>query len=114
MRYRVLTAFGAIGLCALAGSSSLQSAGAGGQAGATPAASAWTAPKTSWGHPDLQGIWTTDQEIGVPLERPVELGDKATLTEAEYRQRTEMLKKRYNDEKASRVGEIGNEQGPVH
>jgi hypothetical protein len=110
----VLTAFGAIGLCALAGSSSLQSAGAGGQAGATSAGGAWTAPKTPWGHPDLQGVWTTDQEIGVPLERPIELGEKATLTEAEYRQRAEMLKKRYSDDKASRVGEVGNEQGPVH
>jgi len=114
MSHRVLAAFGVIGLCALAGSSSLHSAGAGGQVGTTPAASAWTAPKTAWGHPDLQGVWTTDLEIGVPLERPVELGEKATLTEAEYRQRAEMLKKKYNDDKASRVGEVGNEQGPVH
>ena len=34
-----------------------------------------SAPRTPWGHPDLQGIWTTDAEIGVPIERPVEFGE---------------------------------------
>ena len=73
-----------------------------------------TVPKTPWGHPDLQGVWTTDEEIGVPLERPVELGTKAVLTEEEYRKRTEMLKKRYQDNKEDRTGEVGNEQAAVH
>jgi hypothetical protein len=75
---------------------------------------AWKVPRTSWGHPDLQGIWTTDAEIGVPFERPVDLGEKAVLTEAEYRQRVENLKKHYNDDKTARDGQVGNEQGPVH
>ena len=103
-----------IGLCALASVASMPAAAQGPQAAATSAASGWNAPKTPWGHPDLQGVWTTDLEIGVPLERPAELGEKATLTEAEYRQRAEMLKKRYNDDKSDRAGEVGNEQGPVH
>ena len=38
-------------------------------------------PRTPWGHPDLQGIW--DYRTLTPLERPVELGDKAFLTEEE-------------------------------
>ncbi len=37
--------------------------------------------KTAWGHPDLQGIW--DFSTNTPLQRPVELKDKAVLTDAE-------------------------------
>ena len=36
------------------------------------------APRTSWGNPDLQGIWTF--RTVTPLERPRELADKPTLT----------------------------------
>ena len=39
------------------------------------------APLTPWGHPDLQGVWTTDAEIGIPVERPVQYGEKALLSE---------------------------------
>ena len=41
----------------------------------------WTAPQTADGHPDLQGVW--DFGTITPLERPVELGDKAVLTDEE-------------------------------
>jgi hypothetical protein len=27
----------------------------------------WKAPRTAWGHPDLEGIWTTDDMRGVPM-----------------------------------------------
>jgi hypothetical protein len=37
------------------------------------------APKTSWGDPDLQGVWSSDQESGVPFERPAGLGNKDVL-----------------------------------
>jgi hypothetical protein len=57
-------------------------------AAAASAASAaprnWTVPRTPWGDPDLQGTWTTDDFIGVPIERPAELGTKRVLTEAEW------------------------------
>jgi hypothetical protein len=33
--------------------------------------SKYVVPRTPWGDPDLQGIWTSDEEAGVPLERPV-------------------------------------------
>ena len=33
-------------------------------------ASSWTPPKTPWGHPDLQGIYTNKDETNTPLERP--------------------------------------------
>ena len=40
-----------------------------------------TSPRTSWGDPDLQGIWTF--RTVTPLERPRELADKPELTEEE-------------------------------
>jgi hypothetical protein len=40
----------------------------------------WTAPKTPWGHPDLQGIYTNSTIV--PLERPANQ-TKAELTDAE-------------------------------
>ena len=39
------------------------------------------APRTPWGHPDLQGIW--DFRTITPLERPEALGDRAFLTAEE-------------------------------
>ena len=48
---------------------------------------AWTPPKTSWGDPDLQGVWPGTNLAGVPLQRPANFGDRATLTEQELAQR---------------------------
>jgi len=35
----------------------------------------WTPPKTAWGDPDLSGTWPSTDMVGVPFERPAELGD---------------------------------------
>src|SRR5262245_45297007 len=43
----------------------------------------WTAPRTPHGHPDLQGVWTN--ATITPLERPAELGERRSLSEAEAR-----------------------------
>ena len=52
----------------------------------TPALGAqrWTPPKTPWGDPDLQGYWPGVEMLGVPLERPADLGNRATLTDEEF------------------------------
>ena len=47
---------------------------------AAPAAD-WTAPRTAWGAPDLQGVW--DYRSATPLERPAQFAGKATLTPEE-------------------------------
>ena len=47
-------------------------------------AKAWTAPKTPWGDPDIQGVWTSDSVRGIPTQRPAELAGKAELSEEEY------------------------------
>lgn len=41
-------------------------------------------PRTPWGHPDFQGVWTSDDARTVPLQRPPELGENASLTDAEF------------------------------
>jgi len=47
------------------------------------AQSKYVAPRTPWGDPDLQGKWPSTGMMGVPLERPVTLGEKAELTDEE-------------------------------
>jgi hypothetical protein len=52
-----------------------------GQAPSRTPAKPWTLTRTPWGHPDLQGVWTT--QTLTPLERPSDLADKAFLTAEE-------------------------------
>src|SRR5882724_7337527 len=49
----------------------------------TPTAKAWTPPKTPWGDPDLQGIYTSDDYMDTPLERPAAFGERLYFTEQE-------------------------------
>lgn len=43
--------------------------------------------RTSWGDPDLQGIWTSGPMIDVPFERAPGMGARATLTDEEFARR---------------------------
>jgi hypothetical protein len=36
----------------------------------------WSPPRTPWGDPDLQGVYTNDNEYATPLERPREFAGK--------------------------------------
>jgi len=47
----------------------------------------WAPPKTSWGQPDLQGVWTSDDMRSVPTSRPPNFGDRASLTPEEFTRR---------------------------
>jgi hypothetical protein len=47
----------------------------------------WAAPTTSWGHPSLEGTWTTDDMRGIPVERPVELGTQEFVDEQAFIER---------------------------
>jgi hypothetical protein len=47
----------------------------------------WTAPRTSWGHPNLQGTWSTDDMRGIPRDRPQELATQETLSEEQFLER---------------------------
>src|ERR1700759_2761842 len=44
-------------------------------------ASSGGAPKTPWGEPDLQGIWT--DEFDIPLQRPARFANQGFFTEAQ-------------------------------
>ena len=37
---------------------------------------AWTPPRTPWGDPDLQGVFSNDNEYATPLERPAEFAGR--------------------------------------
>jgi hypothetical protein len=62
-------------------------------AGVTVAAAPWTAPRTSWGDPDLQGLWPGTAMMGVPLERPPQMGDKLLLSDEEFAARAEQARR---------------------
>ena len=49
-----------------------------------PAKKTWTAPKTPWGDPDIEGVWTSDSVRGIPTERPATLAGKAELSDEEF------------------------------
>ncbi|MEO8256433.1 MAG: hypothetical protein ABI868_03725 [Acidobacteriota bacterium] len=73
-----------------AGTMSAQAAQSGSQASAgarsarTDARKPWVMPKTPWGHPDLQGVWTTDDMLSIPMERPEQFAGRAELTDEEF------------------------------
>jgi hypothetical protein len=47
----------------------------------------WRAPRTSWGHPSLEGVWSTDDLRGVPMNRPEKFGTRESLTQEEFLER---------------------------
>lgn len=47
----------------------------------------WAAPRTSWGHPSLEGTWSTDDMRGIPRDRPPELGTQLSLTHEQFLER---------------------------
>jgi hypothetical protein len=59
-------------------------------AGSALATDTATVPRTPWGEPDLQGIWTSGY-IETPLERPDQFGGREFLTDDEVRKELERL-----------------------
>ena len=97
---------GSIGtLAALVGAWTLMSVPASGQgksAGAPPLVVTafggaqpprYVAPKTPWGEPDLQGVWSTDDTSGIPMSRPAQSGDRLYLNDEEYAARVKQVQR---------------------
>jgi len=81
----------------------------------TTGQSHYAPPKTPWGHPDLQGLYTNKDEANTPLERPDEFKgrDPATFSRAEL---ADLVKKR-QAQAAAIAGGIGGAEtgaGPTH
>jgi hypothetical protein len=47
----------------------------------------WEVPRTSWGHPSLEGVWSTDDMRSVPMNRPERFGTRESLTHEEFLER---------------------------
>ena len=47
----------------------------------------WRPPRTSWGDPSLEGVWSTDDLRGVPMSRPAKFGTREILTHDEFVER---------------------------
>ena len=65
----------------------------------------WTAPRTVWGHPDLQGVWTN--ETVTPFERPAGQ-QKTTISEQEAQQiAANLARRRAETDGTSPPGSVG-------
>jgi hypothetical protein len=73
----------------------------------------YTPPRTPWGHPDLQGTYTTTNENGVPLERPDQFPATEGLSEQEFQK---IVKERLDRARAGagRIGGAETGAGPTH
>jgi hypothetical protein len=74
-----------------------------------------TTGRTTWGDPDLQGVWR--YEGAIPLERPAQLQGRATLTEQEVAERQQVEKeqaaKRLEGLEGSAVGRRSVAESPI-
>ena len=85
------------------------------QTPATAKKTAWRAPRTSWGQPDIHGDYTNKDEANTPLERPQQLAgkDPGTFTEADLAQ---LAKERSAtaEQVAGGIGGAETGAGPTH
>jgi hypothetical protein len=51
----------------------------------------YVTPKTPWGEPDLQGVWSSDDTAGIPRERAEELGMRLYQTDEEFATRKKQV-----------------------
>jgi hypothetical protein len=56
-------------------------------------AQTYSTPRTPWGHPDLQGIYSNDDETGTPMERPAQFAGK-TLADITPEELQKIVKER--------------------
>ena len=61
--------------------------------GGQPPTTAYVAPKTPWGEPDLQGVWSSDDTDGIPLNRQQQYGNRLYLNEQEFADREQRIKR---------------------
>jgi hypothetical protein len=72
--------------------------------------------RTPWGDPDIQGIFTTDDELGVPFERPQQFAGREVVSDKEFEDRQAQAQRQAEVDAeefvASRTGRGGDGTGP--
>jgi hypothetical protein len=72
--------------------------------------------RTPWGDPDIQGIFTTDDELGVPFERPEQFAGREFVTDKEFEERQAQARRQADVDAeefvAPRTGRGGDGTGP--
>ena len=53
----------------------------------------YTVPRTPWGDPDLQGVWSSDDTANIPTSRPANFGDRMYMTDEEFKTRQATVEK---------------------
>jgi hypothetical protein len=80
-----------------------------------------TTSRTSWGDPDLQGIWTSEGDLSVPFERPAIFGNRQVLTDQEFAERESRTKGQLRSDNSdfdletadrSTAGQVGSATSP--
>ena len=66
----------------------------------------WTTPRTPWGHPDLEGLWTN--ATLTPFQRPTELGMKAFYEPDEVATVEQERRAQTNADRALPPGQVGS------
>ena len=72
--------------------------------------------RTPWGDPDIQGIFTTDDELGVPFERPQQFASREVISDKEFEERQTQAQRQADVDAeefvAPRTGRGGDGTGP--
>jgi hypothetical protein len=99
------------GFVAVAGMQTAQS-----RAVSAVGAAPYTPPKTPWGDPDLQGIYTNKDENGIPMERPTQFDGKKLEDVDDSSEFADIVKERNQRALAAAAGIGGRDTGagPVH
>jgi hypothetical protein len=79
------------------------------------AVTSWAPPRTPWGHPDLQGVYSNDAETGTPFERPAEFEGRRIedVTPAELKDINRRRNEQFNDSVAGETF-AGGLRPPTH
>ena len=91
MTSRYLISLGALALTIVLVTGPMAGQNSAAKAKQPKSAKTYTPPKTPWGDPDLEGVWPGN--MGVPMQRNPNLGERATLTDQEYAAKEAQAKK---------------------
>jgi hypothetical protein len=72
----------------------------------TAVAQEWSVPRTPWGHPDLEGLWTN--ATLTPFQRPAELGTKAYYEADEVAAVEQERRAQTNADRPLPAGQVGS------